>query len=250
MSFVNPSVAGSGLSPSAWAQFQAAGLTGLLDLVIRSNSNPTPDPTAAATVAVTGGGATGGQLAAGAYYARYCETNGIGSTGPSPEVGPFTVAAGNIPSLSFPALQAGNVARDVYLSPAGGVAGTELLYQRGVTAGTFNLAVAAPSNSYPAPLPAGNTTALGFHQLELLKGVKRGSLQGAWGRAEVAATNFMRGDPTAHRDALRAVRDSAVVIALVSQAVAELGGAIEANPGTMGTKPLGTGLIVPRRSWP
>ena len=51
----------------------------------------------------------------------------------------------NIPKITaFPALQTGNTARNIYLSPAGGGSGSELLYATSVTASTvtFSTAVA------------------------------------------------------------------------------------------------------------
>jgi hypothetical protein len=97
---------------------------------------------------------TSGNLAAATYYLRHTELNGFGETTVGPESSSFTVAAGNIPQVTFPALQAGNVARNLYLTPAGGSSGSELLYADGITTGTYNLAYAAPFAGVAAPTVA------------------------------------------------------------------------------------------------
>jgi hypothetical protein len=116
------------------------------------------DPADGATaVAPIGGGAVGGFLAPGTYrlaLTRVTATGGetkIGNT----ESAPFVVAAGNIPQATLPALGAGAVSFNVYLTLPGGASGTEILYATGVTGATFDLTTAAPQF---APVPGANTT--------------------------------------------------------------------------------------------
>ena len=92
-----------------------------------------------------------GNLAAGIYYLRHTELNGFGETNPGPESSPFTIAAGNIPQVTFPPLQTGNVARNLYVTPAGGTSGSEVLYATGITTPTYNMVYQAPSSGVDAP---------------------------------------------------------------------------------------------------
>src|SRR5262249_54887733 len=126
-----------------------------LERLIAANFPGTAAP-GAPTLSATGGGTSGGNLPAGTYYVKVTETNGIGETTASPEAS-VAIAAGNIPQVTFAALQAGNSARNVYVGRA---SGAEVLYASGITAGTFNLSAAIPTNSYAVPVPTVNTTGL------------------------------------------------------------------------------------------
>lgn len=157
MAYTSPSITASG---STFAQFQG-GMGGHLDRLITANLGPTVNPTPAPTVAVTGGGSSGGKLAAAVYFLSITETNGIGETLSIETASSFTVAAGNIPRVTFPTLQTGNVARNVYLTLAGGATGTEVLYADGITASTFDLTYAHPAITVPAPTVAPTVAATG-----------------------------------------------------------------------------------------
>ena len=111
-------------------------------------------PTAAATVNVTGGGSTGGTLPAGTYYVYYTWVDGV--TGIETDIGTslsaqFTVASGNIPIVtipSFPLWGAGTA--NLYLTVAGGAAGTQTRFTQGTSGQTtFTLNVA----SWTGPSP-------------------------------------------------------------------------------------------------
>ena len=57
----------------------------------------------------------------------------------------------NIPKISaFPALQTGNLARNIYLSPPGGGSGSEVLYAREQTGSTFTFTGPAPAQITPS----------------------------------------------------------------------------------------------------
>ena len=94
-----------------------------------------------------------GPLAVGTYYVKVTESNGLGETTPSIEAS-VTIASGNIPQVTFAALQAGNSARNVYVGTA---SGAEVLYASGITAGTYstllNEAVAPPALTVPVSAP-------------------------------------------------------------------------------------------------
>lgn len=60
----------------------------------------------------------------------------------------------DIPRVTLPALQTGNVASSVYLTPAGGASGSEVLYADGITTSTFDLSFAAPGSGTQATVTA------------------------------------------------------------------------------------------------
>ena len=65
----------------------------------------------------------------------------------------------NIPKITaFPALQPGNSARNIYLTPPNGSSGSEVLYSRETTAATFSFASTAPASNYAVKAPSKNTT--------------------------------------------------------------------------------------------
>ena len=79
-----------------------------------------PNPNVKATVNATGGGATGGSLSPGTYIVAYTWLDTL--TGRETTVGtsaslPFTVAAGNIPTVTLPALPAWAASMNLYLTP-------------------------------------------------------------------------------------------------------------------------------------
>jgi hypothetical protein len=252
MAYISPTIAPSG---TTFAQFQAGGVSGQLERLIAANSNGTAAP-GAPTLSVTGGGTTGGSLAAGTYYVKVTETNGIGETTASTEVS-VTIAAGNIPQVTFAALQAGNTARNVYVGAASGV---EVLYATGVTTGTFNLSAAIPTNCYAVPVPKVNTTGListntstgvvGNQKLAGLRAGERGRLQTVWGKLSLLISQFNQGDPVPFSEAVAKLRDAHTVFAMLTQLCAEMGTLIDANPGHFTTGMTGIGGQQTGRQWP
>jgi len=116
-------------------------------------SNAWPDPSVAATVNPTSGGSTGGLLVPGTYYAAYTwidsltgKETGPGSSGSAQ----FTVASGNIPQITIPAVPAWASSANIYLTLPNGAMSSEVRYLTGVTALVSNLAVA---NAGTVPLP-------------------------------------------------------------------------------------------------
>jgi hypothetical protein len=75
--------------------------------------------------------------------------------GESPQ---FTVAAGQVPTSTLPALPAGAQAINLYLTAPGGAAGTETLYATGITSTTFACSYAAPADQPTEALPVVNST--------------------------------------------------------------------------------------------
>lgn len=148
-------------SSAAWADLRSGGLPGLLDLIIAANP-ALADPSVAATASVTAG-ASVTSLANGAYFASYTIVGRGGETlvGTSRVSGAFTIAGApnNQPRLTLPSLPAGATCFNVYLTAAGGAAGTETLYATNVTGTTVDL-VSAVFADPAKTLPTANTTGL------------------------------------------------------------------------------------------
>jgi hypothetical protein len=116
-------------------------------------------PSTALQVTATGGGLTGGNLAAGTYFARYTwlDSNNGGETTASPESAAFTIAAGNIPQVTLSSLPQWASGANIYLTAANAASGTETLYARAVTSSTYALAASRSVATPPAP-PTTNGT--------------------------------------------------------------------------------------------
>jgi hypothetical protein len=252
MAYISPTITPSG---TTFAEFQAAGVSGQLERLIAANFSGTAAPSAP-TLSATGGGSTGGNLAAGTYYVKVTETNGIGETTPSAEVS-VTIASGNIPQVTFAALQAGNTARNVYVGTA---SGAEVLYATGVTTATFSLSAAIPTNSYAVPVPTTNTTGListntstgvvGNQKITGLRAGELGRLQTVWLKLACLISQFNQGNPASFSDVVAKLRDAHTVFAMLTQLCAEMGALIDANPGHFTTFTTGIGGQQTVRQWP
>lgn len=252
MAYTSPTIAPSG---TTFSQFQAGGVSGLLERLIAANLPGTAAP-GAPTLSATGGGTSGGSLAAGTYYIKVTETNGIGETTASPEVS-VTIAGGNIPQVTFAALKAGNSARNVYVGTA---SGAEILYASGIIAGTFNLSAAMPTSSYAVPVPTVNTTGLtstdaasgvvANQKLAALRACEKGRLQGVWDNLAGLVSQFNRGEPVSYSNVVVKLRDAHTVFALLAQLCAEAGILIDANPGRLANVTTGIGGQKSARRWP
>lgn len=268
MAYTAPTIISSG---TVFADMANGGASAHLERIVGAMLAPTPAPTTAPTLSATGGGTTGGALAAAEYYVVFTETNGVGETTASPESA-VTIAAGNIPEITFPALQTGNTARNVYVGTA---SGAETLYATGITTPTFNLAALAPTNSYAVPPPKANSTGLTTampvapslatgaaplfpppstvelnHRLSSMRRCEKGRLQTVWDEFAELYRRFSNGDPIAFPDALTKVRDAAVTFAALAQVANEFGALVDANPGHFATATTGIGGVQTRRVWP
>jgi hypothetical protein len=147
---------GTQSSPGTTYNLSAAQAAGVAQTA--ANTTPLPNPAVAPTVNTTGGTATSGLLQAGNYLLKYTDVTATGETLPSPESASFTVAAGNAPRVTMPAVPAGVTSRKIYLTAAGGATNTETLYATQATPGTtFDLLAAQAAG---AAVPSSNTTAL------------------------------------------------------------------------------------------
>src|SRR5271165_3143827 len=149
--FVAPQVQPSG---TTWAQLKTGGVGIVLTNLAAANP-PKANPSTQATVSVSG---SGGLLAAGTYYAQYTFVDPFGETLAGGESAQFTVAAGQVPTVTLPALPVGVQAINLYLTAPGGAAGTETLYATGITTTTFACSYNAPADQPGAALPAVNST--------------------------------------------------------------------------------------------
>ncbi len=125
-------------------------------------NNVLADPTTAPTATATGGGATGGLLAAGDYLLSYTLVTALGETLRSSQSATLTVGSTNIPRVTFPALPTGAVSRKLYITTPSGGAGTQTLYASGITSLTYDMAIAAPGvTAFPSVSTAGLVYAIG-----------------------------------------------------------------------------------------
>ena len=149
--FVAPTIQPSG---TTWAQFKTGGV-GIVLANLAATNPPKASPTTPATVSVSG---SGGLLPAGSYYCRYSFVDAFGETLAGGESALFTIAAGQIPTVTFPALPAGVQAINLYLTQPGGGPGTETLYATGITTTTFACSFGRPAGQPTEALPERNTT--------------------------------------------------------------------------------------------
>ena len=144
----------AGLGDSSSGSFDGGARTGILRSTDGGDSwqqfGELP-PVVPLVVNPIGGGAKGGLLAAGVYQAEFTFTNAGGESTSSLETAPFTVAAGNLPSLAVPALPAGVTGINVYLTPAGGASGSEVGYAAYSVGGKLTLGTAASAFGFPPP---------------------------------------------------------------------------------------------------
>jgi hypothetical protein len=228
--YIAPSVPASG---STFAALQSGGLNGILEKLIANLSTALAAPAGAPAVNPTGGGATGGLLAPGQYYLKITVTNGFGETAASPEAGPFTVAAANIPQVTLPSLPAGASGFNVYLTAPGGASGTETLYAANVTGASTNLAIAAPV--YTQAPPPTNTTALSAKMVSRIRSGQPRMIQNTYDEASMIVSNYLRGLPVDATDFLSRITAISTTFHAVAQALDECGALAAANPGHLTT---------------
>jgi hypothetical protein len=252
MSYIAPSVTPSG---TTFAQFQAGGVSGQLERLIAAQS-ATAAPTSAPALSASGSGNT---IASGTYYVVFTETNGFGETTASPASSSQAVTSGQQLTVTFPPLQAGNTARNVYLGMT--TAGPFLLYATGITASSFNCTVAAPANSYAVQPPAANTTGLthvdvnGYvhpEPLSFLRAVERDneSFGALYRYLRTLVDDFNRGDPMTFSGVIEKLRNAHAVFAMFDRLCSEMGSLIDANAGTLGSIATGIGNRIGNRTWP
>ncbi len=250
MAYTAPTPVASG---TTFAQFQAGGASGHLERLIAAQG-VTSAPSSAPTLASSGSGNT---LAAGTYYVVITESNGFGETTQSPASSSQAVSSGQQLTVTFPALQAGNVSRNVYLGTAS--AGPFTLYATGITTATYNCTASAPTNSYAVNPPTINTTGLTYidvkanvvnKTIELLRAAERGNLEDVYRFLRQTIEEFNSGQPTPWSSKLGKLRHAHAAIAMLDRLCTEMGTLIDANAGTLYVKSVGPGLQKRYRGWP
>ena len=139
------------------------------------------------------GGATNTEVLA--FTGITATTYTIATAPPASTVSPpsTNTTTTNIPKITaFPALQTGNSARNIYLTPPNGGSGSEVLYYRESTASTFTFSSAAPASNYAVAPPTVNTTGYTVARLPAHPG---GEGRQPRGRLSAASTAHLRVEP-------------------------------------------------------
>jgi len=241
--YASPSIQASS---ATHADLLTGGLAVMLAKVVAANpaiTNPSTAPTATAT----GGGASGGNLAAGNYFYSYTWVDGAGETLHKESASALTVASGNIPRVTIPALPTGVCSANIYVSAAGGASGSETLYATGITGTTFDLSFAAPVEA-GITIPTANTTGAASILARINAG-SAGNYQLLWQRLSDLITQWLSGYPMSFQQTRLAIRHLDYCFALWKQVTKEVLTLMAANPGTLGYV---QGATVPkfRRTFP
>ena len=102
----------------------------------------------------------------------------------------------NIPKITaFPALQTGNLARNIYLTPPNGASGSEVLYYRESTASTFLFRARPPGSNYAIAPPSANTTGYATLDFQLIRAAKDGNLEDVYRRLRQLIYDWNHGRP-------------------------------------------------------
>jgi hypothetical protein len=170
------------------------------------------------------------------------------STVSPPQVNTTTT---NIPKITaFPALQAGNSARNIYLTPPNGGPGSEVLYFRESTASSFSFSSAAPGSNYATPPPVTNTTGYTVVDYQLIRSVKDGKFEDVYRQLRQLVYEWNHGAPVPPGQALARFKRVHNTFAVLAQLCSEMGTLIDANPGHITVNRSGIGDAVAQRSWP
>jgi hypothetical protein len=151
---------------------------------------------------------------------------------------------------AFPPLQPGNLARNIYLSPAGGGSGSEVLYAREVTTSTFTFNLVPPASNYACAPPTANTTGYTAVDYQLVRAAKDGNLEDVYRRLRQVVCDFNRGNPVVHASCLLNLKRVHNAFVVLAQLCSEMGTLIDANPGHIKGIQKGIGDAVYKRTWP
>ena len=196
------------------------------------------------------GGATNTELLA--FSGITGTTYTLAATPPASTVSPPTLSTTttNIPKITlFPALQPGNIARNIYLTPPNGGSGTEVLYYRESTSTTFAFSNAAPASNYAVAPPTVNTTGYTVVDYQLIRSAKDGKLEDVYRRLRQIIYEWNHG-PVPPGQTLANLKRVHNAVALLAQLCSEMGTLIDSNPGHINGSPVGIGDAVYVRTWP
>jgi len=165
----------------------------------------------------------------------------------------------DIPRVTFPALQTGNLSRNLYLTLPGGASASESLYATGITGLTFDCAIKQPDGTYGSTKPPTvNTTgytytnAAGIGEaktIELIRSAKDGNLEEAYRYYARAITDFNQGEPMSFAGTIEKLHHAHTCFATLATMCAEAGVLIDANPGHFVATANPIGVTANRRQW-
>ncbi|WP_165221895.1 hypothetical protein [Aquisphaera insulae] len=239
--YVAPVIQPSG---TTFAQFQAGGYSLLIDNLIAANG-AVANPTVSATVSV---GGTGGTLAAGTYQVAYSFRDAFGETLVGGQSATFTITAGQIATVTLPAVPVGADEIWLYVSAAGNPTGPLSLYATGITATTFAMSLAAGSDP-SASVPTANTTGAAS-VADKIRSYRGSSGDQVIKSYSAFLSTLLRGSAILRKEGRLAAQQWAAIFALWAQAAKEAASLVLLNPGTLAYKYLPVGHPVTVRSWP
>jgi hypothetical protein len=251
MAYTSPNITTSG---TTFTQLQQGGLTSVLETLITVNKNGTNAPTAAPTLSESG---SGGTLPAATYFCVSTESNGVGETTPGPVSAGQAITLGEDLVVTYPALQTGNTARNLYVGTSS--AGPFTLAATGVTASTTTISAPLPVNSFAVAPPTVNSTAFSFTDakgnvsdfpISNIRSFKNGNFPNTYKNASQAVDAFLRGDPITFNGEIKKLQDFHTAIKVLDQACTDIGTLIDANPGTIRPTQDGTGNGTRTRTQP
>ena len=220
--------------------------------IITINDGGLPSWTSSRNLYLTSaGGATNTEVLA---FTGITGTTYTIATAPSPSnVSPpsTNTTTTNIPKVTaFPALQAGNSARNIYLTPPNGGSGSEVLYYRESTALTFTFMSAAPGSNYAIAPPTVNTTGYSTFDYQLIRAAKDGNLDDVYRRLRQLIYEWNLGSPVPPGQTLSSLKRIHNAVAVLAQLCLEMGTLIDANPGHFTVSRTGIGDAAYKRTWP
>ncbi|QEH38654.1 hypothetical protein OJF2_72600 [Aquisphaera giovannonii] len=239
--YVAPVIQPSG---TTFAQFQSGGYSVLIDNLIAANG-PVANPSVAATVSV---GGTGGSLAAGTYQVAYTFRDAFGESLAGGQSATFTVAAGQVATVTLPALPAGADEIWLYATAANNPTGPLSLYATGITSTSFAMSSATGSDPSAIPTPANTTGALSV--ADKIRSYRGSSGDQAFKNYSAFLSTLLRGAAIGRKDGRLAAQQWAAVFAVWAQAAREAASLVLLNPGTVSYKYSTVGHAVPSRTWP
>lgn len=217
-------------SGTTWAQLKTGGPRVVLDNLVSTNVAKA-DPTTAATVSATGGGASGGLLQVGStasYFFVYTFCDAFGETLGGGRSTSTSVATTNIPRVTLPTKPTGVAYMNLYL---GTTSGAETLYATGITATTFDCSYAALPDA-GMTLPTANSTGAAAHRALLYSILdSNGSIPQK--TFSDLLSNYLRGDAIERREYYRHLSRQEGVLRAWMTMLAEIRVLVAANPGTL-----------------
>ena len=252
MSYTAPSVVASG---TTFAQFQAGGASGHLELLITAQA-ATAAPTSAPTLSQTG---SGGTLPAATYYAVVTESNGFGETTASPASTGQAITLGQDLVVTFPSLKSRERPRGETTYIGTSSTGPFTLAASGTTASTVTISAPLPANSYAMSPPTVNTTGFTYtdtngvvhnKRLELLRAAKDGNFELVYEYLRQVVYDFNKGNAMSFGGTISRLRDVHAVFAMLNTLCTEAGTLIDANAGTLVNSTNIIGNATHKRTWP